>query len=175
MWLVLHGRWWTSEWLQRHGLHNIGPCALCHQESETLDHFLVQCVYSRETWFKVLWRCGWEQLNPTSTYQVASWWISSRKWVPKHRRQAFDSLVLLVARHIWLERNDRVFRGECKQPTLLIKSLWEIAELWSRARLISWSQVSFIIPGRFVGSQPTCTPLLYLNIKCRCARSWKNA
>jgi hypothetical protein len=29
MWLILHGRCWTLERLQRHGLHNHGLCALC--------------------------------------------------------------------------------------------------------------------------------------------------
>jgi hypothetical protein len=29
-------------------------CALCAQEVETLDHLLLGCVHSRETWFRVL-------------------------------------------------------------------------------------------------------------------------
>jgi hypothetical protein len=37
MWLVLLGRCWTSERLQRHGLPNRGNCTLCSQES--LRHF----------------------------------------------------------------------------------------------------------------------------------------
>jgi hypothetical protein len=53
-WLVLHGRCWTSDRLHRHGLKDSDSCALCAQEIETLDHLLVDCVFSREMWFRTL-------------------------------------------------------------------------------------------------------------------------
>jgi hypothetical protein len=65
IWLVLLGRCWTSERLQHHGLCNNGPCVQCSQETESLDHLLAQCVFSREVWFRVLQRCGWQHLSPT--------------------------------------------------------------------------------------------------------------
>jgi hypothetical protein len=64
-WQVLHWKIWTSEWLLCHGLPNSGPCILCAQEDETVDHLLLTCVYSREVWFKVLRRCGWQRLAPS--------------------------------------------------------------------------------------------------------------
>jgi hypothetical protein len=54
--LVLHGRCWTSNGLQCHSLRNNGPCALCSQHAETIDHLLVGCVFSREVWFSVFHR-----------------------------------------------------------------------------------------------------------------------
>jgi hypothetical protein len=36
VWLSLLGRCWTSERLERHGLPNNGPCALCGQASESI-------------------------------------------------------------------------------------------------------------------------------------------
>jgi hypothetical protein len=53
-WLVLHGRCWTSDRLHHHGLKESDSCALCAQAVETLDHLLVDCVYSRETWFRTI-------------------------------------------------------------------------------------------------------------------------
>jgi hypothetical protein len=50
----LLGRCWTSLRLQQHGLDNDGPCALCLQCSECLDHLLVGCSYSRQVWFTSL-------------------------------------------------------------------------------------------------------------------------
>jgi hypothetical protein len=49
MWLILLGRCWTSEHLHQHGLSNNGPCALCSQSAETLDHLFIQCVFSQES------------------------------------------------------------------------------------------------------------------------------
>jgi hypothetical protein len=43
-----------SNRLRQHGLQDSDVCALCAQEVETLDHLLLGCVHSRETWFRVL-------------------------------------------------------------------------------------------------------------------------
>jgi hypothetical protein len=46
IWLVLHGRSWTSNQLFRYRLHDDAVCALCAQDTETLDHLLANCVLS---------------------------------------------------------------------------------------------------------------------------------
>jgi hypothetical protein len=66
LWLVLQDRYWTLDWLQRHGLENHGPCALCSQSAETIDHLLPGCPYSREVWFKVVQRVEWQQSTPSA-------------------------------------------------------------------------------------------------------------
>jgi hypothetical protein len=73
-WLVLHGRCWTSDRLRRHDLSNRHECALCAQEVETLDHLLLGCVHSWETWFRVLRFFGMEDLAPLQEEPVAVWW-----------------------------------------------------------------------------------------------------
>jgi hypothetical protein len=90
---------------------------------ETLDHLIVGCVFSREAWFKV---------------RPVNWWLDARKRVPKPRHQAFDSLVFLVARQLWLEHNGRVFRGGgvTSLSVTLVARVWDILELWSRAGLV---------------------------------------
>jgi hypothetical protein len=70
-WLVLHGRCWTSDRLRCHGLSDRDVCALCAQEVETLDHLLLSCVHSRETWFRVLWFFGMVDLAPSREEPVA--------------------------------------------------------------------------------------------------------
>ncbi|OEL13244.1 hypothetical protein BAE44_0025738, partial [Dichanthelium oligosanthes] len=47
-WLAIQDRCWTSDRLLRHGLQNSGSCALCCQQTETIDHLLLQCVFSKE-------------------------------------------------------------------------------------------------------------------------------
>jgi hypothetical protein len=105
MWLILDGRCWTSEWLQRHGLQKRGPYALCSQGDETIDHLFMQCIVSREIWYKLLRRCGWHLLAPSDADQFIYLWLCSRKWVTKARRKAFNSLVVLITWNVWLERN----------------------------------------------------------------------
>jgi hypothetical protein len=45
-------------------MQDLDICALCAQEVETLDHLLLGCVHSRETWFRVPRYFGLDQLTP---------------------------------------------------------------------------------------------------------------
>lgn len=82
-WLLIHNRCWTSERLQRHNLHNNGPCTLCSQLSEHIDHLVLGCVFSREVWHRGLSRFGWQQFNRSSDAQMIPWWLQVRKGVCK--------------------------------------------------------------------------------------------
>ena len=85
-------------------------CVLCAQSSETIDHLLTTCPFSREVWFKILRKIGWDRVTPsTLTFNFPSWWTDARKQIPKTGRRGFDSLVILVCWIIWKERNDRTF------------------------------------------------------------------
>jgi hypothetical protein len=106
VWLVIHGRCWTSECLHWHTLPNGGPCALCAQCTESLDHLLAECVYSREVCFKTLNRCGWQYIATSANDSFMVLWLCSHKLVVKGRCKAFNSLILLVAWNLWCQRND---------------------------------------------------------------------
>jgi hypothetical protein len=47
-------RCWTADRLRRRGLDHPEQCPICDQEMETIDHFLVNCVFARNYWFKLL-------------------------------------------------------------------------------------------------------------------------
>ncbi|OEL28365.1 hypothetical protein BAE44_0010613, partial [Dichanthelium oligosanthes] len=72
---------------------------------------------------------------------LTDWWLRSRKLVAKPRRKAFDSFCLLITRHLWLERNSRVFRGASRLPGSLVNVISEQAVLWSRAGLLDRSRL----------------------------------
>jgi hypothetical protein len=54
----LHGRRWTAARKQKHGLQDDDRCALCDESSESSDHLLVGCVFSREVWAWILLLLG---------------------------------------------------------------------------------------------------------------------
>jgi hypothetical protein len=97
--LALQGRCWMVARRLKHGLQSDGTC----------DHLLTSCSFSRTVWFTTLRCFGLQQLTPTSDDGIANWWLRDRKRVPGLRRQAFDSLVILVARLLWIECNGRTF------------------------------------------------------------------
>jgi hypothetical protein len=82
-WLVLHGSCWTSDRLRCHGLSDSDVCALCAQEVDILDHLLLGCVHSRETWIRVLRFFGMADLAPSWEEPVGVWWLQVRKTVTK--------------------------------------------------------------------------------------------
>ena len=76
IWLVLHDRCWTAHRRKRHGLQDEDSCVLCNQLPEMIDHLLISCPFSREIWFKIMRRLGWETAAPTNqTFFFADWWI----------------------------------------------------------------------------------------------------
>jgi hypothetical protein len=54
--------------------------------------------------------------------------------VPMFPSPAFDSIVLLVAWLLWLERNSRVFRSLCRSLVAILTQIWESIDLWFGAR-----------------------------------------
>jgi hypothetical protein len=51
LWLAVRRRHWTTDRRRRHGLDTHDNCLLCDQEPETIDHIVVECLYSRQIWF----------------------------------------------------------------------------------------------------------------------------
>ena len=134
IWLVLHERCWTAARRKRHGLQDDDSCALCAQSSETIDHLLVACPFSREVWFKVLRKVGWDTaLLHVPTDFFTTWWTKARKQIPKTYRRGFDSLVVLVCWLIWKERNHRTFDHRTRTIEEVVYLLIEEITAWSRA------------------------------------------
>jgi hypothetical protein len=61
--------------------------------------------------------------------------------VIKERRRAFDSLVVVVAWSVWLERNERCFARACNSPAAVCMETWNLLQLWCRASLVDRSRL----------------------------------
>lgn len=132
-WLLIYGRCWTSDRLQRQNLQNQGPCSLCSQSSETIEHLFFDCVYSKEVWFRILRRSGLQQLAPTGSVRLPEWWLPNRKLIQRDTRKGFDSLVILVLWSIWKERNNRVFNRASLLPATLAQLIIDEGRMWCMA------------------------------------------
>ncbi|RLN30386.1 hypothetical protein C2845_PM05G01240 [Panicum miliaceum] len=88
-WLTLHDRrCWTAERRRRHNLQATDTCILCAQESESIAHLLVGCSFSREVWYRVLFRLRWRVLTLSNRYfDLGDWWMASRKKLQKADRK----------------------------------------------------------------------------------------
>jgi len=136
IWLVFHDRCWTADRRKRHGLQDDDYCALCAQASETIDHLLITCSFSRELWFNLFCRIGWDAVSPSTNDQsLVVWWTSARKNIQKQDRQCFDTVVVLTCWMIWKERNNRIFDRQAKTSAGTLA--WVIEEI------LAWYQAGF--------------------------------
>jgi hypothetical protein len=104
-WLVLLGRCWTLVVATPWSTEQWALC-LCSQEMERFDHLILTCIYSREFWYLILAKVGWSHIAPVATDTFVYWWLGAPKRVSKEHRKAFDSIVILVAWCLWVQRND---------------------------------------------------------------------
>jgi hypothetical protein len=69
-------------------------------------------------------------LVPTEEERFACWWVHVRKRVTSGRRRTFDSIVEVVARELWLQRNERIFRGSSRALGELEDCILHRLDLW---------------------------------------------
>ncbi|KAG2633749.1 hypothetical protein PVAP13_2NG247503 [Panicum virgatum] len=102
--------------------------------SETVDHLLIACPFTREVWFRLLRRSDWLSLAPNaqSTFFV-SWWSTARKQLSKANRCCFDSLVILTSWMLWKERNDRTFDRRVRTVDDVLTRVYDEITDWFQA------------------------------------------
>ena len=72
-------------------------CGLCSQSRETIDHLLISCPFSREVWFNLLRKLGWDAVAPNvQAHMLVEWWGAAKDIQKKRKRKCFDTLVVLT-------------------------------------------------------------------------------
>ena len=97
---------------------------------------LLNCVYGRELWFRLLSSVGLQHWVPQGQETLAEWWGQQRASAPSSMRKTFDSALMLVvacACSLWKERNRRVFEGVRLLPHRLYQLVIEEADAWIAA------------------------------------------
>jgi hypothetical protein len=136
-WLALRYRLWTSDRRHKHGLQDRSAAYYwCLQEEDTLDHVLMRCPYARQVWFGYITAAGLNIVEPNRDTSLESWWSSARELVRKKDRNSFDTLVILIAWHIWKQRYARVFGNTPLQfsTNQMLSRIKEEFELWKLAK-----------------------------------------
>ena len=131
---MLYGRCWTPDRSHRHGLQNCGNCIICDQRSETLDHLLLACVFSKEVWVTVIGLLLLEMGLSASGMLVAwSGGCSQGSRSRKDCKEDLTALFLLVGWMLWKERNNRTFGRRSSTSGQLPHKIIKEANIWVRA------------------------------------------
>ena len=132
VWLILHRRCWTAERRFRHGLQTSDTCIICDQSSETMDHLVLGCVFSKEVWGILLRRLQLGHLFVVEQ-PIIDWWLKERKTFQKPFRAGFDSFFFLMAWNLWKERNARTFQGVQRSASMLADDILQELSSWCAA------------------------------------------
>jgi hypothetical protein len=132
IWLAIMDRCWTSARLQRHQLQNSGPCVLCSQAEESIDHLVISlCVQQGSLAWCV--SHGGYHLTPMGAQSIVDWWLPTRKRVHKSNRKGFDTQFAVVVWSLWLERNARVFNAKASMVRQLCVAVRDEGRQWKLA------------------------------------------
>jgi hypothetical protein len=133
-WLALRRRCWTVDRRLRRGLHSHVLCPMCTTMDETIDHLFVGCVFSHRVWAGVNLLLGFNLAAPSQDGTLADWWPSTVKRLPSGRRKDGNSIIMLVIRSIWLERNARVFDGKASVSDVVLDMVVDTWGAWMVTR-----------------------------------------
>ncbi|TVU20661.1 hypothetical protein EJB05_36879, partial [Eragrostis curvula] len=61
-WLLLHGRIWTAQRLQKRGWPNNYFCPMCYRNLETITHLFIECPAVQRLWGRMATWTGLEAL-----------------------------------------------------------------------------------------------------------------
>ena len=90
LWLAFRRRHWTADCRARHGLDAREQCYLCDQATETIDHIIACCPYTREVWHHICQALG-RQLPP-ATPTIHTFWRRLRSlWTGQHHGEPADA------------------------------------------------------------------------------------
>ena len=62
-----------------------------------------------------------------------SWWINTRKEIPKSARRNFDTITILIHWRIWKERNARIFEHVASNVDRVLDLIREDIAVWRSA------------------------------------------
>jgi hypothetical protein len=134
LWLVAHKKCWTADRLEKRGLDHPERCPLCDQERETIDHLLVNCVFSIECWFLLLRQFGLHGLAPQpSNINFMEWWHQTNEAIQGSFIDGLNSLVMLGAWVLWNHQNRCAFDGLSPNIANFLIQIGDERRLWETA------------------------------------------
>ena len=126
-WTLLHNKILTSDNLQKRGWPCNQNCSLCNGSPETAAHLCKDCPFAEEAWSMILTWADLRFLDGISkTGSLHEWWFRLRMLCSKQSRKHFDGLIIYFWWSLWLERNNRIFKGQQRTTEQMVQVVKEL-------------------------------------------------
>ena len=104
------------------------------QADESIDHLLIECVFSRQFWYYILRQVGIHSLAPQpSDTSFDDWWEKASAATSGLTQKGLNSLIVLEAWIIWNHRNSCVFDGANPNIAETLKLARDERRRWTMA------------------------------------------
>jgi len=118
-WLLAHNSVLTAEALRWKGWEGPSRCPLCLADEETSSHLFIFCPFAQEVLALMTSPSSISLQYEDISSLFSNWALSSP--VSSHSKDflGFSWLILpkFICWKLWLERNNRIFRGVCSSPS----------------------------------------------------------
>ncbi|XP_076902911.1 uncharacterized protein LOC143557812 [Bidens hawaiensis] len=96
-------------------------CELCDMDVETNTHLFTGCFFTAEVWNGVE---AWCRLQPMVIFDVTDLLqITSSQPFSKTAKYILRDIIYVVMWAIWIERNDRIFKGKRRRAIEVVESI----------------------------------------------------
>lgn len=111
---LFRNRLHAKEKLMKWGIADNQQCVLCSGGTESSEHLVFTCDYSRLIWTKLL---SWQGITrPAKTWQAELDWANRNARGKGPADAIFRMSLAAVVYHIWIERNHRIFQAKSTEP-----------------------------------------------------------
>lgn len=109
-------------------------CPLFDAADETLDHLSLQCSFAQGVWGGLVQALGLPNIIPDHGLEINEWWLQANNSFAMTERKKANFLIMLGLRHIWLQRNARVFEGTSAPMATVLNSILDEWRSWLACR-----------------------------------------
>jgi hypothetical protein len=87
-----------------------------------------------EVWAGITLRLRLPDISPTANLGINDWWIAASQRFSSKDRKAANSLITLVLRCLWIERNARVFENKRTAAPIVVNIIVDEWKAWLASR-----------------------------------------
>jgi hypothetical protein len=119
-------RFWAGPFSCRVAGHPVGPAQMDIYTPETAAHLCKDCPFAEEAWSMILTWADLRFLDGISkTGSLHAWWFRLRMLCSKQSRKSFDGLIIYFWWSLWLERNNRISKGQQRTTEQMVQVVKE--------------------------------------------------
>jgi hypothetical protein len=107
-------------------------CRLCSAADDTLNHLSLAFPFAVQVWAGVIHTVHSQLHLPNA--ELEEWWPTAVNALPAARRKEANSLIMLILRSIWIERNERIFNDRCTSASRVINAIVDEWNSWMQCR-----------------------------------------